>query len=315
MKKLLLILTGLWSFAVNTNAQWNVNGSHVYYADGNVGIGLTAPTTRLQVFDGPVGGAPTGTVPGQGILISGSNTGGALNFGIDGTGNFYSWIQSRNRANANVYTLALNPMGGKVGIGTTTPESNVHVKASGTNTVTLESTGTGTRYCHIRFKDNGNILGYVWTVPETNVMSIGKGGHQHINMRLDNDFVGIGTTAPDAKLTVNGDIHAREVRVDLNGSVAPDYVFGEEYELMSLDELEVYVTNAKHLPEIPSAEEMEHSGIMLKEMNLLLLKKLEEVTLHLIEMNKKVRTLEEQNCMLQDQMSRLTGGMPLQSSE
>jgi hypothetical protein len=90
--------------------------------------------------------------------------------------------------------------------------------------------------------------------------------------------LGIGTTAPNEKLTVNGTIYGREVRVDLNVP-GPDYVFEENYNLPSLTEVESYIKANKHLPEVPSAREMEEKGINLSEMNMLLLKKVEELTL------------------------------------
>jgi Phage T4 tail fibre len=98
--------------------------------------------------------------------------------------------------------------------------------------------------------------------------------------------VGIGTTAPDSKLAVKGSIHTQEVKVDLLGAVAPDYVFEKGYPLTSLEELEAYIEQHKHLPEIPSAKEMEEDGIKLKEMNLLLLRKVEEMTIYLIELKR-----------------------------
>jgi hypothetical protein len=71
----------------------------------------------------------------------------------------------------------------------------------------------------------------------------------------------------------------------------PDYVFESDYDLLPLAELEAYIRQNKHLPEVPSAKEMEANGLNLKEKNLLLLKKVEELTLHVIEQNK---TAEEQ---------------------
>ncbi|MEP3390177.1 MAG: hypothetical protein ABJO02_18430 [Reichenbachiella sp.] len=97
--------------------------------------------------------------------------------------------------------------------------------------------------------------------------------------------VGIGTTTPDAKLTVKGDIHAERVKVDLN-IPAPDYVFEADYDLRSLEETASYIQENKHLPEVPSAKELEASGIDLVEMNMLLLKKIEELTLHMIALKK-----------------------------
>jgi len=103
-----------------------------------------------------------------------------------------------------------------------------------------------------------------------------------------NGNVGIGITAPDAPLTVKGTIHTNEVRVDMDAPIqGPDYVFEKDYDLLSLTELETYINQNKHLPEVPSAKEMETNGLNLKEMNLILLKKVEELTLHLIEMKKE----------------------------
>jgi len=107
--------------------------------------------------------------------------------------------------------------------------------------------------------------------------------------------VGIGTDVPDSELTVRGTIHSQEVKVDLNGAVAPDYVFQEDYNLETLLETETYIKKNKHLPEIPSATEMEENGINLKELNLLLLKKIEELTLHQIEFLKRIEILEKRD--------------------
>ncbi|MFC7526937.1 hypothetical protein ACFQRK_23475 [Parapedobacter sp. GCM10030251] len=99
--------------------------------------------------------------------------------------------------------------------------------------------------------------------------------------------VGIGITNPQAKLAVNGGILATEVKVK-NDITVPDYVFEEDYQLPALDEIEAYVKEHKHLPEIPSAADMKKEGLNLAEMNLLLLKKVEELTLHLIEQKKVI---------------------------
>jgi len=105
--------------------------------------------------------------------------------------------------------------------------------------------------------------------------------------------VGIGTINPDEKLTVKGKIHTQEVRVDMAGPLVPDYVFEEDYKLKSLQEIESYIKENKHLPEIPSAKEIEKNGLMLAEMNMALLKKMEEMTLHMIEMKKEIEQLKK----------------------
>lgn len=72
-------------------------------------------------------------------------------------------------------------------------------------------------------------------------------------------------------------------------------MFAPEYDLMSLPELEQFVNTNRHLPEVAPAAEMEQDGIDLSEMNALLLKKIEELTLHVIDLNKRIETLENGN--------------------
>ena len=104
--------------------------------------------------------------------------------------------------------------------------------------------------------------------------------------------VGIGTNNPEYKLDVCGTIRAKEVLIDLNGS-CPDYVFEQNYNLMSLSDLKAYIDTNKHLPEIPSAKETEENGINLSEMNMMLLKKVEELTLYILQLEERVREMEE----------------------
>ncbi|SEO97041.1 hypothetical protein SAMN05444671_3846 [Flavobacterium sp. CF108] len=104
---------------------------------------------------------------------------------------------------------------------------------------------------------------------------------------IQNGNVGIGTANPDEKLTVKGKIHTQEVRVDMLGPLVPDYVFENDYKIKTLEEVENYIKENKHLPEVPSAQEIEKNGLMLAEMNMTLLKKIEEMTLYMIEMKKE----------------------------
>src|SRR5690606_23426439 len=123
------------------------------------------------------------------------------------------------------------------------------------------------------------------------------------NLTEKNGKIGIGTATPDELLTVKGKIHTQEVLVDLDGAVAPDYVFEKyfngfsemmpEYSLISLEELELFMKENKHLPNVPSAETMQQEGISLKEMNLILLQKIEELTLYTLQQQKEIDTLKE----------------------
>ena len=123
------------------------------------------------------------------------------------------------------------------------------------------------------------------------------------NMVLrSNGNVGIGTTNPDSKLTVNGAVHSQEVLVDVDAGTGPDYVFEEDYNLISLEETKAYIETNKHLPEVPSDKVMESEGLELRNMSLLLLKKIEEMTLHQIEL---METVKNQNEKLTAQNSNM----------
>jgi len=116
--------------------------------------------------------------------------------------------------------------------------------------------------------------------------------------------VGIGTSNPDERLTVDGTIHAEEVRVDLN-IPGPDYVFEEDYDLMSLESIQQYIKENKHLPEVPSASEMEEKGIEVSDMSMLLLKKIEELTLHMIQIKEENKQYREAIQSLKDELTIL----------
>lgn len=97
--------------------------------------------------------------------------------------------------------------------------------------------------------------------------------------------LGIGINNPAERLSVNGTIRAREIKVE--NAVWPDYVFSDNYSLMSLSDTEKMIKRDGHLPGIPSAAEVEKNGVGLGELNAKLLQKIEELTLHLIELQKQ----------------------------
>ncbi|WP_369014674.1 hypothetical protein [Flavobacterium anhuiense] len=219
---------------------------------------------------------------------------------------------------------------GNVGIGTKTPESRLSVAGSLTingslsNTLqrplitagTLENgeirgySGAGNAYDDgfLRLSAGAGTSSYVKsfidlsgysTVPDMNG-NIVFGTYGSERMRIDrNGYVSIGTKAPDALLTVNGTIHSSEVKVNLNFP-APDYVFKDDYNLRSLQEVENYIKENSHLPEIPSAKEFEKNGINVSEMNMALLKKIEELTLYVIEMKKDISVIKQENELLKN---------------
>ncbi len=110
---------------------------------------------------------------------------------------------------------------------------------------------------------------------------------------LRKDGVGIFTDSPvnGYKLSVNGGVTAEEVRVQ---AVGADFVFEDDYSLPTLSEVEGYIQEHRHLPEIPSAQQMQQDGVKLGELNMLLLQKVEELTLYTISQQKQIEALQAQ---------------------
>ncbi|GHC61406.1 tail fiber protein [Ulvibacter litoralis] len=132
------------------------------------------------------------------------------------------------------------------------------------------------------------------------------------NLTEKDGKIGIGTETPDQLLTVKGTIHTQEVVVDLEGAVAPDYVFESyfegvstlkpTYEVPTLESIAAFIEANYHLPGVPSAEKMKEEGVALKEMNLLLLEKVEELTLYTLAQQKELNTLKEKVAALEKTM-------------
>ncbi|OEK00460.1 hypothetical protein BFP97_02565 [Roseivirga sp. 4D4] len=123
--------------------------------------------------------------------------------------------------------------------------------------------------------------------------------------------LGIGVTNPSEKLQVignaiiNGNIESKKVKVTANPGSVPDYVFASDYKLRSLAELESYVNTNKHLPNIPSAKEVENNGQDVGDMQLKLLEKVEELVLYTIEQQKQLEKQQKEIEALKKQVKRL----------
>lgn len=103
------------------------------------------------------------------------------------------------------------------------------------------------------------------------------------------------TTPNNYKLYVNGGILTTKVVVGLiGGSSWADYVFDEKYRLMPLEELDIYIKKNKHLPNIPTANDLVKKGLDLSEMQTKQMEKIEELTLYLIQVKKELNELKKE---------------------
>jgi hypothetical protein len=180
---------------------------------------------------------------------------------------------------------------GNVGIGTNNLDAKLVVAGAG-----LVQSLTNTTDQDLKFwLSSPNATDkYALIAPSTATnLTLGAGGVEKMRI-ASNGNVSIGTTdAKGNKLAVAGSIIATQVKVMLQ-SQWPDYVFKPSYTLPSLLSVKAYIDKNKHLPEIPSEVEVAKEGVNLGEMNKLLLKKVEELTLYLIEQNKQLQNQQKQ---------------------
>jgi len=150
-------------------------------------------------------------------------------------------------------------------------------------------------------RDNFSVENY----PARMDFRLGTTSTNKIRMSIDGvtGNMGIGTVAPRNKLDVNGTIRSKEVRVE--PSPWPDFVFEEDYKFPTLPEVEAFIKKNKHLPGIPSANEVAQEGVALGEMSADLLQKIEELTLYTIAQDKEIQKLNKENELLKSLLERI----------
>jgi hypothetical protein len=270
--------------------------------NNNVGIGTTNPAAKLDIVgDMYIDNVDWSTDNALRIREGSSNTYGAFfKYGLNdlltiGTRHIdldYVAFQI-NRGSTNVI------FNGNVGIGTTNPVAKLDIVGD----MYIDNVDWSTDNALRIREGSSNSYGAFFKYGLNDLLTIGT---RHIDLDYVafqiprgstnvtfNGNVGIGTINPTSKLTVAGDIHSREVKVTVNAGA--DFVFEKEYNLPTLDSVDKYIKENKHLPEIASAAEMKKDGINLSEMNIKLLQKVEEMTLYMIEQNKRIEKLEKEN--------------------
>ena len=317
-------ISGPRSFENNNNLSvyWN-DGTFKRYLtildDGKIGIGTTTPQDKLDVL-GNVRATGKFVLTGLGAL---AQSGSDINLWSNQNLIFSTAGSLNNR-------LTINNTG-NVGIGTTNPSTKLQVQDGeitvlSTNNAALRLLSPDT-YSGILFSDvDGNSR--IYYRGATGTFDIGGSGSNVANKKLHvhggtsigegyigasvpinglaiEGEVGIGTTnlsqdGGNSKLFVDGKILCEEVKVIAD--VVPDYVFQKyytgtssikaDYVMPTLEEVEAFTKEHHHLPEVPSAKDIEEEGLELKKMTTLLLQKVEELTLYTIEQEKRIKALE-----------------------
>jgi hypothetical protein len=254
-------------------------------ASGNLGLGTSSPSEKLDV---------NGNIKASGTLDFSTTSRQKINlwdnaFGIGiqtatqyfRTNNHFAWYKGGVHSNTvfdpgSGGTAHMVLKNGSLGVGTTNPSEKLevagNVKAAGIN---LEGDGANTNTI------DSNING--------TIVFGGEDGSTLTNAQIANSFY------PDFAVWVEEGIVAEDIAVapssEWDGS-QPDYVFENDYELPSLEDVEAYVTSYKHLEGIPSKAEVAEKGWSLPNMDQKLLKKVEELTLYTIQQEKEIKALK-----------------------
>ncbi|HSG67218.1 MAG TPA: hypothetical protein VK994_00830 [Bacteroidales bacterium] len=268
--------------ALLADQDWVIKDSSIYRIKGNVGINTSNPTAQLHLADiYPAGGmnlkigndaylSDVDLAHTLGILSQNDPKEGAILLGSEGP-----LLHGENRS---------------LGVGTTNPEStlelNKNIGNSG-NVGLCIANGSMFKW----FVGMNNSGKFVSDLLIGNRENLGNGPASFLVVKPDGN-VGIGTNDTHSyKLAVNGAILTEEVTVNISENW-PDYVFDDNYKMLPLYQLEDYIHHHGHLPDVPDAKEIHENGLKLGEMDRVLLKKIEELTLYIIEQEDRISAME-----------------------
>ena len=277
--------------------------------DGQVGIGTSSPSSRLHL----VGGGEA-SLSQHGYLVMGNIT--SANLVLDP-----NEIQARSNGSAanlfvqpsggNLYmdgnTFTMNAANNRIGIGTSSPNMKLHVV--GGSDLNLSSGG---------YAQFGSTTGWNMAIDENEIQARDNGAGNTLYLNYEGGDlllngrelgqVGIGVLSSAGLpadqsylLAVDGKIIAEELRVEISGSW-PDYVFKEDYNLMSITEFSKSIKENGHLPGIPSAAEVAEDGQLIGDIQRKMLEKIEELSLYIIQLNEKNIELSEELNILKQQI-------------
>lgn len=265
----------------------NVNRAtrEVSFIGGNFGIGTTNPNTKLDILTNHSSQIPIRITHNNynDWVLQKRRTDNTQLFGIKEENS----NGSMGLATSGITRMTIDNQG-KVGIGILIPESKLHILQSS------EDYSSGIKIVG----STSPISGRIWMGTEKLHIDNATAGTGSGLTLLKDGSIGIGTVLSsnpnNYKLAVNGTLGAKEVKVEISSLTWSDFVFSDNYKLKSIKEVENYINEKNHLPDIPTANEVEKNGVNLGEMDAKLLQKIEELTLYVIDLQKQVDDLKSQ---------------------
>lgn len=267
-------------------AYWTANGNHIYNNNSsNVGIGISSPTSKLTVANNI---EIEGSIPA--FVMSSTGSTARINFILDSQEPDFAITQFNNKFYLSrfeglgfVDDLVISELG-YIGVGTAVVDVRLTVDEG--SDVGPASGG---------YIQTGLATGLNIGIDNNEIQARNNGASSRLVLQNDAGPLQIGNVvAPTGyKVAVNGKVICEELKIQ-DAVDWPDYVFADDYKLASLDEVRNFIELHHHLPNIPSAAEVESNGIVVGDMQKRLMEKIEELTLYILDLEALSKSMQSE---------------------